>query len=216
MEKRLREAQDLIKHYKKEENYLKRGFVLCILFLMLSALFCGCVEKQKDNVEMKNREDVILCGVEYVKRNGMVYGDDMDVSINSDRIVYARLFSVEEYEKEPLDGEYNDGYVEVEDIPIEEDQWAAIEKAVMAIIDLFEEIPNEKFENPFGKVGEMFATDGPNYSYFYMTWRDQNGEETKIQYYIPNDRRFNTILSLMEETVNTTGGEIIYCEQRDN
>ena len=184
---------------------MKRGVGLCILFLMLFAVFCGCAEKRKDNIEMKKREDATLCGIEYIRRNGMVYGDDMDISINSDRIVYARFFSVEEYEKDTFDGEYNDGYVETEDIPIEEDRWAAIEKAVMSVTDLLEEIPDKEYENPFGESDEMFVTDGPNYSYFYLTWRAENGEETKIQYCIPSDNRFNTVLSLAEETVKLHG-----------
>ena len=115
-------------------------------------------EKTKGNVEMKKRRCNLVRNRIY-KAERMVYGDDMDVSINSDRIVCARFFSAWEYEKDTLDGEYNDGYVETEDIPIEEDQWAAIEKAVMSVTDLLEEIPDKSSESPFGESDEMFVTD---------------------------------------------------------
>ena len=49
----------------------------------------------------------------------------------------------------------------------------------MSVTDLFEEIPDKSSESLFGESDEMFVIDGPNYSYFYLTWRVENGEETK-------------------------------------
>lgn len=56
---------------------------------------CG---KTKGNVEMKKRRCNLVRNRIY-KAERMVYGDDMDVSINSDRIVYARFFLLRNMKK---------------------------------------------------------------------------------------------------------------------
>ena len=56
----------------------------------------------------------------------------------------------------------------------------------------------------------IFATDGPNESGFYLTWQREDGTEERTQYFIPSDRRFSTVLMIMEEIANPIGREIVY------
>lgn len=189
-----------------------KKLILTILLLSTSAaltaiMFLGCTDKEaaveKGETEMEKRKDMTLVGVEYINQNGMVNGADLYMHIEKDRIVSARYFSWE--------GDDGD-YISVEDVPIEQEQWEAIEGAVMTIVPLTEEIQNNEpgfLEKLFMKAMPQ-PTDGPNYSGFFLIWQSEDGEKERVRYYIPSDRRFSTVVSLMEETVNPVGREIIY------
>ena len=177
------------------------------MLLGLCTLLAGCTDNEKEEEAVKNTVDetLTLAAVEYETRNGMVYGEDISMHIQRDKIVFARYFSVEKMEAD----EYSDGYETKEDVPITEEQWEKISEAVEAIRPLLEECKPAVF-NPASTIFE--ATDGPNYTNFYLTWENDNGEQSRVQYYSPGDRRFRTLLDLMEETVNPIGREIIYYE----
>ncbi len=52
--------------------------------------------------------------------------------------------------------------------------------------------------------------DGLEQTGFSLTWRDKNGEETKVRYYISSDPRFKTVLDLLKETAHPIGREIVW------
>lgn len=174
------------------------------------ALATGCAARDGDS-EMPQEtahksENRTLVGVEYEVVNGMVYGADFSAVIERDKIVAARYFSLDEYEKEPTDDEpYPDGYVTVEGAEITEEQWSALEEAVTEIVPILEEVSDKSFDMLPEFIEE---TDGPNYRKFYLMWENENGEKERVEYYPPNDGRFDTTISLMEEIVNPVGREI--------
>lgn len=166
------------------------------------ALATGCAAREGDS-EMPQEtahksENRTLVGVEYEVVNGMVYGEDFSAVIERDKIVAARYFSLGD---EP----YLDGYVTVEGTEITEEQWSALEEAVTEIVPILEEVSDKSSDMLPEFIEE---TDGPNYRKFYLMWENENGEKERVEYYPPNDGRFDTTISLMEEIVNPVGHEI--------
>lgn len=190
---------------RKEKRHMikSREILICLLFCAALALICGCGKGgiEEGETQMEKREGMTLAGVKYETYVGMVYGSNLSMEIEPQRIVSARYFSEED----------ND-YVQIADVPIDSAQWSKIEAAVMEIVPVLEEI-TEKKTNFFGNLFSkeiLQPTDGPDYSNFFLTWENEKGEKELVQYYNPNDRRFSTVISLMEETVNPIGREIIY------
>lgn len=185
-----------------------RTAAVCLLLCTViggGTLLSGCTEQRepgnRGETEMGKGKDMTLAGVIYENQNGMVYGADLDLHIEKERIVSAWYFSQETPEEEVSAGEY----VSVEDIPITPEQWAAIEDAVMELAPQLK----EKQDREPGLFARLFMkampqpTDGPNESNFYLLWQNGAGEREQVEYEIPSDENFLTLITLMEETVKT-------------
>ncbi len=141
-----------------------------------------------------------LIGVEYLTSIGMTHGDDFSIKVKRDKIVNSRYFCRYDYE-----------YKEISDVVITKKQWEKIESAVYAIL------PSLKIFRPrrhrlslFIGFGDAIALDGPNESVFTLTWQSSDGKKDTIRYYSPSDRRFLTLISILMETANPIGREIVY------
>lgn len=196
-----------------------KGFqaaAVCLLLCMVigsGVLLAGCIEQGETGaqgeteMEMEKRKNMTLAGVIYENQNGMVYGADLSLHIERERIVSAWYFSQETPGEEVSAGEY----VSVEDIPITPEQWAAIEDAVMEM----EPLLKEKQDREPGFFAKLFMkampqpTDGPSESNFFLLWQNEDGETEQVQYEIPSGEDFLSLLNVMEETVRQTEGETI-------
>lgn len=177
---------------KKWRGRIGQLIEVLIVFLVV---YTGMAAAGEQTEEADMKENRILAGIGYGRQVGMVWGEDISMKLERDRIVEARYFSEAELD-----------YVLVEDVSITPEQWETIEEAAWVIIPLLEECSQkEETRKPFFEV-----LDGPDSSTFYLIWQDESGEMTKVFYYPPTDRRFRTLLDLMEETVNPIGREIIY------
>ena len=142
---------------------------------------------------------------------GMLYGADLSMDIRTDRVVSARYFSSGEDDPENREEEYFEDYRTVENQPVSPEQWEQLEDAVRAIEPLLVEVKPGQ-DSPADRMPEIGVTDGPDIQTFYLTFLGDDGEEYRKQYRIPNDRRFGTVLQIMEEIVHPTGAEIVYYE----
>ena len=169
--------------------------VFAVLLIAFAGRADAAQQSEKETEKTVVSENGTLAGIGYDRQVGMVWGEDVSIEIERDRIVEARFFSEEESD-----------YTMIEDVLITEEQWELIEDAVQAILPVLEEKPQTKKTIDLS-VQEL---DGPNTEEFYLIWQSETGEKTKIFYNQPQDRRFQTLLALMEETVNPIGREIIY------
>lgn len=190
--------------------------------------------KEEETVEVYN--DLTLCAAEYWYSVGTVYGEDIRIQITEKEIVYASYFPWEGINN--YDGDERDEIV-VEHKPIEQAQWADIEKAVDAVLPVLGEgeeyIPVTRSNTGVPTMNDAMASvkeyeaksrkksvfqklisdkiqilDGGDSSGFRLTWRDSGGTETTYSYRQPGDRRFYTLIAVMRETVHPVGREIVW------
>ncbi len=171
----------------------KRKCLFFVVFILCCVIFFGCSEKESEAMNKKTEPEGRLTRIEYSQTNGMVYGDDFSVDVIPEQVLYTRFFSTTEYE-----------YVDKENIPIDSEQWHELEEAVLAIFPVLEERHFEKEWKPFSGT-----VDGGGTFSFYLTWENE-GKEERISYHSPNDRRFTTLFTLLEEIANPIGREIVY------
>ena len=167
------------------------------------------MDLQQENDPEQDHEQAGLVEVDYHNVNGMLYGEDLSMDIRKDRVVSARYFSSGEDDPENREEEYFEDYRTVENQSVSPEQWEQLEDAVRAIEPLLVEVKPEK-DSPADRMPEIGVTDGPDIQTFYLTFLGDDGEEYRKQYRIPNDRRFGTVLQIMEEIVHPTGAEIVY------
>ena len=204
-----------IVRHSADKRILPALILICMLTLAAAASMSGCADTnvpgsgtEKGNTEMEKRKNMTLVGVEYYTVNGMMYGADLHLTIRNDRIVYARYF-----DPAPEDeaSEEREDYKTKEDTAISREEWQTLREAIEPLLPLLKEVVPKKTDGVLEKSKDyIFATDGPNGSGFYLTWQREDGTEERAQYFIPNDRRFSTVLTIMEEIANPIGREIVY------
>lgn len=203
-----------VRHRVSKKNLLT-VIAAGLLVLSAAAVMCACSDTnvtgsgtEKGNTEMEKRKHMTLVGAEYDTVNGMMYGADLHLTIRNDRLVYARYF--DPAQEAEVSAERED-YKTKEDIAISREEWQSLQEAIEAILPLLQEVVPKKTSGVLEKSKDyLFATDGPNESSFYLIWQNEDGTEERVQYFIPNDRRFRTVLAIMEEIANPIGREIVY------
>ena len=188
-----------------------RCVLSCLLLCIVPVLTAGC---GKEVSELEKRADQTLCGVEYWYLSGMEWGADINIRISEEKIVYASYFPWEGTDGDCLSGETDP--VTLENVTIEAEQWNNIEKAVMDIVPLLESMKEENRLKKllYERLIKKHVMDGLEQTGFSLTWRDKDGEETKVQYYIPSDPRFKTVLDLLKETAPPIGREIVWYDSQ--
>ncbi|MGN0657748.1 MAG: hypothetical protein ACI4KR_13250 [Ruminiclostridium sp.] len=91
-------------------------------------------KKEEETLETNNKPT--LCGVEYRYRSSMTYGSDISIHITDKEIVYASYYPWEGIYN--YDGDLNEEII-IEHQPIEQEQWADIEKAVNGLLPVLGE-----------------------------------------------------------------------------
>ena len=204
-----------IVRHSANKRILPALILICMLTLAAAASMSGCTGTnvpgsgtEKGNTEMEKRKNMTLVGAEYHTVNGMMYGADLHLTIRNDRIVYARYFDPAREEETSAERE---DYKTKEDTAISREEWQTLQEAIEPLLPLLKEVVPKKPDGVLEKSKDyIFATDGPNESGFYLTWQREDGTEERTQYFIPNDRRFSTVLTIMEEIANPIGREIVY------
>ena len=88
-----------------------------------------------------------------------------------------------------------------DNVPITEQQWADVEKAVLDLWGSWEEIPEEILNQPDDT--EYFVLDGGDYDRWWLSWETEDGVQ-KVRYYAPADRRILTLDAVLEELAHPT------------
>lgn len=182
---------------------------LCLILCAVPVLLTGCAKDETEGTEMEKRADQTLCGVSYHYASGMVYGEEFRIELTPEKIVSASYFpweGIEDYTGEETD------CITIENQPIDSSQWDAIEQAVMELLPVLkaQEPKKEKLIKWWNKWWEkrLEVLDGGDICQFSLTWRAGDGSEQTVDYVIPSDSRFATLLDLMKETVHPIGRTI--------
>ncbi len=192
----------------KRGRNVARGVLPCLLIFAVILPMASCV---KEVGELEKRADQTLCGVEYRYSSGMERYADVHIQIEEDRVVYASFFPEESVSGNSSGGDISP--VVIENVSIDEEKWADIEKTVEDILPALEPV---KEKNSLVKrlsewLKKKYSLDGEDLREFFLTWRDKNGDEIKVQYSIPSDQRFKDVLDLLKETAESAS-----CAEKDN
>ena len=169
---------------------IRRAAVSLLLFALILP---SCGGGERVPVEWEGRT---LAGVEYRYKNGMAWGEDFEIVLTEERIVYSRRFS-----------SLLRRYVEREDRALSAKRWSQIGEALLDIMPVLREVPASSgtAESPPGAM-----TDAPSGGELglFLTWRLPDGSETRVRYYESGDRRFETVTALLREAAHPTGRKI--------
>ena len=145
----------------------KRAFGTLAALLLLAAVLPACGGGDRLAAEWDGRT---LCGIEYVYKNGMMWGEDFEIRLTEERVAYVRRFS-------PLLRRY----MERSDRALSARGWNAAAEAVLAAMPELEAAP------PAAATPEeegIFATDRPTgETGLWLTWRGPDGLEERVKYY---------------------------------
>ena len=157
----------------------KRAFGTLAALLLLAAVLPACGGGDRLAAEWDGRT---LCGIEYVYKNGMTWGEDFEIRLTEDRIVFVRRFS-----------SLLRRYVERQDRALSAKRWNAAGEAVLAAMPELEPVPPAA-ETP---EEEVFATDRPTgKTGLWLTWRGPDGEEETVWYY-PGGERYEALTEVL-------------------
>lgn len=195
-------------------RYIRRQIIAALMMLsLIPAVVTGCAKNDREVGDSQLRASQTLCGVEYCHTGGSVYGQDITIILRDTELVYASYFPWEGTDDYLGDGS---DCVTVENVPLEEGRWNEIEKAIEDILPILKRKNDEKkgvFRQLLSRifVKNEDVMDGVGSLSFAVVWRDdESGDELKVSYEIPDDKRFATLLDLMKETAHPIGREIVW------
>lgn len=195
-------------------RYIRRQIIAALMMLsLIPAVVTGCAKNDREVGESQLRASQTLCGVEYCHTGGSVYGQDITIILRDKELVYASYFPWEGTDDYLGDGS---DCITVENVPLEEGRWNEIEKAIEDILPILKRKDDEKkgvFRQLLSRifVKNEDVMDGVGSLSFTVIWRDdESGDELKVSYEIPDDKRFATLLDLMKETAHPIGREIVW------
>lgn len=180
--------------------------VILIMTLISSVFGCGNKTKQ-ENPDPKDLPPAFvpevpeapgeLVGVtkEY-SAGSMEWGTEFSIYINPEEIVSCAYWDHE--------GDMSE-MTRKEHVPITEEQWADVKKAVMDLWGSWEVMPESVINQK--PDPDIQALDGGGYDRWWLTWKTADGTE-KIRYYNPSDRRVLTLDEVLRETADPKGRKI--------
>ena len=182
-----------------------------LIMSLLSSLF-GCTAKKTP--QYTTAEDFPLAYEKPVPElPGKLVGVTHESSAGS--MEFATEFAIDVAPEQILHCEYwdlnvkRDEMIRKDNVPITEQQWADVEKAVLDLWGSWEEIPEEILNQPDDT--EYFVLDGGDYDRWWLSWETADGVQ-KVRYYAPADRRILTLDAVLEELAHPTGRKIEWVE----
>jgi len=177
-----------------------------------------------------------LVGVKYEYSGGsMVYGSDFYIEVTPDEIIKCGYYDFEDSNTHEM--------IRKEHLEVSDSLWNDLSYAINKIYESgkFEEIKEKTkdsskkgsdndnsddnaFDNdnsdgdsvidddPVIDGDDLIILDGGDYSNLWLSW-EKDGQTTQIRYYIPSDRRFGTVRTVLEELANPKGTKIIHYEE---
>ena len=157
--------------------------ILCLAMAML--MFNGCGGKAGTAAPQSLGT---LAAIEYSRRVDMVWGENFSVRVAPGEIVFIDFFV-----EEDRDYRFESG------IPLENDQWQALEAAALALLPGLAEIKPQKetlWERLFQKE-EPFLMDGADASTLSFDWETENGIVTVSYNWKHDDPKAQQLIDLL-------------------
>lgn len=178
---------------------LKITMGVILMMSLLAGLF-GCDRTSKEPLDTSDLGELPpafiketpetpgkLVGITYEYSAGsMVWGTEFNIDLTSDEILSCAYWDM---------GRNRSEMTTKENVPITNEQWEDIEKAVLDLWGVWEEIP-EKVMNSKPDP-DIQILDGGGYNRWWLTWETAEGTK-KILYYYSNDRRITTLIDLLQ------------------
>lgn len=162
------------------------------VIMVLSLLFAGCGTQQEAAPEPPGK----LVGVSYDRTVGMEWGSNFSVSIGRDTVLSMQYFDSEELE-----------YVELQDIPMEEGVWEAVETTVTQMWPTLEEKEPEQKKSRLHRIlngffgGEPMVLDGGDRTGFSLVWETGEGTVTIPYRWDNSDPLYTELAALLKALV---------------
>ena len=139
-----------------------------------------------------------LVRLEYSYSSGTMYGCDEAYDITEEELL--RVYYFDRNARE---------YTEKKGIPCDKALWAQIEDTILQMSPYLEPVPvrTEAVQTANDKAEQVMVLDGGDKSSFALTWNDGSAD-LRVEYYIPSDRRWQTLSELMAEAADPIGREI--------
>ncbi len=142
-------------------------------------------------------------GIYYAKGGSMQARSDFMIEVSPEEIVKARFW--------PTGGDDTE-IKEIEHVPISEEDWQDLERIIRDLRG-FMSVNSSLYYGDSKKMEETVqVSDDRPYTHLYLTLAAK-GEEDKIPYIPPQDRRFLTLENLLMELVDPIGREIVWYEE---
>lgn len=130
----------------------------------------------------RQRKRRLPVGVRYYKTNGMTYGEDRDIALTQGQTTA--------------------------------EQWEEIADALTRLLPSLKALQGEEAGRPQpGFLRKLFPKeepeelDGPNETYFAVTWRNADGTEEEVGYEIPQGEAFGQLLLCMQAIIAESAEE---------
>ena len=162
----------------------KRIRILCLSMAML--IFCGCGGKAGTAAPQPHGT---LAAIEYGRRVDMVWGENFSIRVAPEEIVFIDYFV-----EEDRDYRFESG------IPLENDQWQALEAAALKLLPGLTEIKPQKetlWERLFKKE-EPFLLDGADSSTLSFDWKTEDGIVSVSYNWKNDDPNMQELISLLK------------------
>ena len=168
------------------------------LLLLLSAM-AGCSPASSGTPSATPADPGTLVRIEYSYSSGMVAHTAFSIDVEPSRIVTARYWPYEDWEADEM--------TELADVAIAPEQWSELDAVVQELADSLKPVV------PLAELADsvlpemLMVQDGGDTFAFALTW-EKDGQQTRVQYSHPSDRRFSTLAALLEELAEPIGRDI--------
>ena len=185
-----------------------------VLMITLFSVLTGCGE---DSAAQIDTSDLPEMPPAFIKEQPDLPGELVGVcyEYSAGSMNYHTEFAIDVTNEEMVHCEYwgssNSDMVQKDNVPITEDQWADVEKAVLDLWGVWEEIPDNVLNQKSDQEDEMFVLDGGDYNRWWLTWKTEEGLK-KIQYYYPGDIRITTLSDILRNLADGKKRKITWYE----
>lgn len=168
------------------------------LLLLVSAM-TGCSPASPGTPSATPADPGTLVRIEYSYSSGMVARTAFSIDVEPSRIVTARYWPYEDWEADEM--------TELADVAITPEQWSELDAVVQEFSDSLKPIvpPAELADSVLSEM--LMVQDGGDTFSFALTW-EKDGQQTRVEYTSPSDRRFRTLTALLEELAEPIGRDI--------
>ena len=171
-----------------------------LALLLLFSAMTGCTPASSGTPTQTPAADLgTLVRIEYSYSSGMVARTAFSIDVEPSRIVTARYWPYEDWEADEM--------TELADVAITAEQWSELDAVVKELADSLKPVV------PLAELADsvlpdmLMVQDGGDTFAFALTW-EKDGQQTRVQYSHPSDRRFSTLAALLEELAEPIGREI--------